>query len=245
VLYGSRTDWAALRRGVDFYPESELLWLEADTLIRRETRGGKSLDDFCRLFHGGRSGPPAVVPYTFEDVVAALNQVVAHDWKGFWTKRLDSTEPGAPLQGVLDGGWRLVYSEEIPDMQRAAEDTRKITDVRYSIGISVREDGTIPDLIPGSPAAAAGLGPGMKLVAVNGRRWSPATLREAIRKSKTQAIELLVESGEFFKTARLDYAGPERYPHLERDSARPDLLSLIIRPLAARPAETKKEKPAR
>jgi predicted metalloprotease with PDZ domain len=244
VLYGARADWAALRRGVDFYPESELLWLEADTLIRRETRGGKSLDDFCRLFHGGRTGPPTVVPYTFEDVVAALNQVVAHDWRGFWTKRLESTEPGAPLQGVLDGGWRLVYSEEIPDMQRAAEDTRKITDVRYSIGISVREDGTIPDLIPGSPAAAAGLGPGMKLVAVNGRRWSPAILREAIRKSKTQAIELLVESGEFFKTARLDYAGPERYPHLERDSARPDLLLQIIRPLASRPAETKKAKPA-
>jgi hypothetical protein len=137
-----------------------------------------------------------------------------------------------------------VYSEEIPDMQKAAEDTHKITDVRYSIGISVREDGTIPDLIPGSSAAAAGLGPGMKLAAVNGRRWSAAILREAIRKSKTQAIELLVESGEFFKTARLDYAGPERYPHLERDSARPDLLSQIIRPLAARPAETKKEKPA-
>jgi predicted metalloprotease with PDZ domain len=130
-------------------------------------------------------------------------------------------------------------------MQRAAEDTHRITDVRYSIGITVREDGTIPDLLPGSPAAAAGLAPGMKLVAVNGRRWSPAILREAIKASKTSAIELLVESGGFFKTARLDYAGPERYPHLERDSARPDLLSQIIRPLASRAAETKEEKPAR
>jgi len=244
VLYGARGDWAALRRGVDFYPESELLWLEADTLIRRESQGRRSLDDFCRLFFGGQSGPPRVVPYTFDDVVAALNQVVAWDWKSFWTKRLETTEPGAPLQGVAGGGWKLVYSEEIPDLQKAAENTRKLTDVRYSIGISVREDGTIPDLVPGSPAAAAGLGPGMKLVAVNGRRWSPLILRDAIRRSKTQAIDLLVESGEFFKTVRLDYAGPERYPHLERDTARPDLLSQIIRPLAARP-ETKKEKPAR
>jgi membrane-associated protease RseP (regulator of RpoE activity) len=125
-------------------------------------------------------------------------------------------------------------------MQRAAEDTRKVTDVRYSIGISVHDDGSIPDLVPGSPAAAAGLGPGMKLVAVNGRRWPALSLREAIRNSKARPIELLVESGEFFKTVRLDYAGPERYPHLERDAARPDLLSPIVKPLAPRPAETKK-----
>jgi predicted metalloprotease with PDZ domain len=239
VLYGARGDWGALRRGVDFYAESELLWLEADTLIRRESRGRRSLDDFCRLFHGGTSGPPRVLPYTFEDVVAALNQVLPYDWQSFWEKRLDSTEPGAPLQGVADGGWKLVYTEEIPDMQRAAEDTRKVTDVRYSIGISVHEDGLIPDLVPGSPAAAAGLGPGMKLVAVNGRRWSPIILRDAIRNSKTRPIELLVESGEFFKTARLEYAGPERYPHLERDAARQDLLSQIVKPLAPRPAEKK------
>jgi predicted metalloprotease with PDZ domain len=245
VLYGARGDWAALRRGVDFYAESELLWLEADTLIRRESAGRRSLDDFCRLFHGGPSGPPRVVPYTFDHVVAALNQVQPYDWRAFWTKRLETTEPGAPLQGVSAGGWKLVYSEEIPDLQRAAEDTRKVTDVRYSIGISVREDGSIPDLIPGSPAAAAGLGPGMKLVAVNGRRWSPLVLREAIRNSKTRPIELLVENGDFFTTARLDYAGPERYPHLERDAARPDLLSRILRPLSARPAETKRQEPAR
>ena len=225
---------------MDFYAESELLWLEADTLIRRESRKRRSLDDFCRLFHGGTSGPPRVVPYTFEDVVAALNQVLPYDWQSFWKKRLETTEPGAPLQGVADSGWKLVYSEEIPDMQRAAEDTRKVTDVRYSIGLSAHEDGLIPDLVPGSPAAAAGLSPGMRLVAVNGRRWSPLILRDAIRSSKSRPIELLVESGEFFKTVRLDYAGPERYPHLERVAARQDVLSEIIRPLAARPAETKK-----
>lgn len=240
VLYGARADWATLRRGVDFYPESELLWLEADTVIRRETRGKRSLDDFCRLFYGGQSGPPKVVPYTFEDVVAALNQVATWDWNAFWTKRLDSTEPGAPLQGILGAGWKLVYSEEVPDLQRAAEDTRKITDVRYSIGIAVREDGTIPDLVPGSPAAAAGLGPGMKVIAVNGRRWNAVILRDAIKRSKTRPIELLVENGEFFKTVRLDYAGPERYPRLERNPGLPDLLTAIVRPLAAPPAGAKK-----
>jgi predicted metalloprotease with PDZ domain len=245
ILFGARSDWAAWRRGVDFYPESELLWLEADAIIRRESHGRKSLDDFCRLFHGGESGAPKVVPYTFDDVAAALNQVLPRDWKSFWRARLDSTGPKAPLAGLAEGGWKLVYTEEIPDLQRAAEDTHKVTDVRYSIGISVREDGAIPDVVPESPAAAAGVGPGMRLVAVNGRRWNSAVLRDAIKRSTSRAVELLVENGEFLKTYRLDYAGPERYPHLERDNARPDLLSSIIRPLASRAADTKSEKPAR
>jgi M61 glycyl aminopeptidase len=68
ILFGSRHDGAAWRRGVDFYAESELLWLEADTVIRRQTNGRKSLDDFCRLFHGGHSGSPKVLPFTFEDL---------------------------------------------------------------------------------------------------------------------------------------------------------------------------------
>jgi predicted metalloprotease with PDZ domain len=245
ILYGARSDWAAWRRGVDFYPESELLWLEADTIIRRESRGRKSLDDFCRLFHGGESGAPKVVPYTFDDVAATLNQILPYDWKSFWRTRLDSTGPRAPLAGLAQSGWKVVYTQEIPDMQRAAEDTRKVTDVRYSLGISVREDGTIPDVVPQSPAATAGVGPGMKLVAVNGRRWSPLVLRDAIKRSASRAVELLVENGEFFKTFRLDYAGPERYPHLERDTARPDVLSLIIRPLASGADDTKNAKPAR
>ena len=100
VLYGARADWALCRRGVDFYPESDLLWLEADTVIRRESGGKKSLDDFCRLFYGGASGEPAVVPYAADDVFAALNQVQPHDWKGFWTERLQSTAPAAPLGGI-------------------------------------------------------------------------------------------------------------------------------------------------
>src|SRR5262249_4657724 len=45
-LYGAAADWAARRRGVDFYDEGALLWLDVDTLIRRKTGGKKSLDDF-------------------------------------------------------------------------------------------------------------------------------------------------------------------------------------------------------
>lgn len=72
----------------------------------------------------------------------------------------------------------------------------------------------------------------MKLIGVNGREWSPEALREAIRAAKASAepIELLVENTEYSKTYRMDYHGGERYPHLERDASRPDLLGEIMRP---------------
>ena len=232
ILFGTPSAWRAWRRGVDFYPESVLLWLEADTVIRRESKGKKSLDDFCRLFHGGETGPPKVVPYTFEDVVAALDRVTPYDWRGFWRERLDVTTTGAPMGGIAASGWRLAYTDTVPRMQRAVETLRRHTDVRYSIGVSVAENGALSDVVPGSPADKAGMGPGMSLVAVNGRKWNRERLREAIRESKAgRAVELLVENDDFFRTYRLDYNGGERYPRLEAEAGKPDVLGSIIRPL--------------
>jgi predicted metalloprotease with PDZ domain len=232
LLYEARTDWAMWRRGVDFYPESSLLWLEADTLIRRESGGKKSLDDFCKIFYGPPSGPPAVVPYTADDVYAALNRVLPRDWKKFWTDRLESTADSAPLAGITASGWKLAWAETPNEIQKSREEANRMTDVRFSIGFVVNEDGSIPDVMPDSPAAKAGAGPGMRLVAVNGRRWSREILRAAIKASRTTPVELLVENGEFFRTYRLDYSGGERYPRLERDGAKPDLLSSIARAAA-------------
>jgi predicted metalloprotease with PDZ domain len=230
ILFGARPDGRAWRRGVDFYAESNLLWLEADTLIRRLTEGRKSLDDFCRAFHGGHSGSPSVLPYTFDDVVAGLNQVAPHDWRSFWRKRLDATGEGAPLEGIAASGWRLVYKDTPSSMQKAHEDANETTDVRYSLGFVVTKDGTIPDVVPDSPAARAGVAAGGKLIAVNGRRWSGPVLREAIRAAKDAPVELIVQHGEFIRTHRCAYSEGERYPHLERDQSRPDLLADIIRP---------------
>ena len=234
VLYGARGEGAAWRRGVDFYPEGELLWLEADTVIRRETGGAKSLDDFCRLFFGGTSGPPQMVVYTLDDVVAALQKVAPYDWRAFWRSRVEETTTAAPLGGVTGGGWRLAYTDRVPATLRSQETVAKTVDARFSLGIGLAESGRIEDVIPGSPADRAGLLPGTRVVAVNGRRFSPEVLRDAIRetKTRTQPLQLLVENGEFFATHRLEYDGGERYPLLERDAARPDLLSAIIRPRA-------------
>lgn len=241
ILYGTRTEWSSWRRGVDFYDESWLIWLEADTIIRRQTQNQRSLDDFCRRFHGGPSGGPAVVPYTFDDVVATMNEIARYDWRGFFGERLSSLNPHAPLGGIEGSGWRLVYTDVPNQHVRAMEETQEITEVSFSLGMSLRhkendkENGRILEVIREMPAAQAGVSSGMKLISVNGRAWSPEGLRDALREARQGSgpIELDVENAGYYKTYRVDYHGGERYPHLERDSARPDLLERILRPLVA------------
>jgi predicted metalloprotease with PDZ domain len=236
LLYTARPGGASWRRGVDYYDESTLIWLEADTIIRRETQGQRSLDDFCRKFHGGESSGPKLVTYTFDDVVTAMQEIAPYDWRAFFTERLNTHGPGAPLGGIENSGWRLVYTDTMNEHQRAAEEAGHETDVQFSLGFMVHNPGgenndEITDVIPGSPAAQAGIAPGMKLTAVNGRRWTPEILRDTIRRAKggSDPIELLVENEEYFHAYRVDYHGGERYPHLERISGKPDVLTEIAR----------------
>ena len=111
ILYGAPPEGSSWRRSVDYYDEGTLMWLEADTIIRKQTGGKKSLDDFCRKFHGGENTPPKVAPYTFDDVVAGMNEAAAYDWRAFFTERLKSHGPGAPLGGLENSGWKLVFNE--------------------------------------------------------------------------------------------------------------------------------------
>src|SRR5262249_26512177 len=148
---------------------------------------------FCRRFHGGESGAPKVVTYEFDDVINALNEVAPYDWRGFFNKRIYTTEARAPLGGIELAGWHLNYSEQMPEILKAKEDIEKGADVSYSIGLNLKENGEIIDAIPGMAAADAGIGPGMKVIAVNGRRWSDKVLRAAIKASGTEPVELLIE----------------------------------------------------
>lgn len=236
VLYASPEEYRSWRREADYYDEGTLIWLEADTIIRRESNGKKSLDDFCRQFEGGENSGPKVVPYTFEDLVTGLNEVQPYDWRKFFTERLEGHATGAPLGGLENSGWKLVYADNENESRAASEAAQHLTDAEFSLGLYVVDTGAdksdeIVDVIPGSPAAKAGIAPGMKLIAANGRRWSPEILRGAIRRAKagSEPIELLVENEDFFHTYQIDYHGGERYPHLERINAKPDLLSEIIK----------------
>jgi predicted metalloprotease with PDZ domain len=236
LLYYASQSWAAWRRGVDYYDEGELIWLEADTVIREQTKGARSLDDFCRRFHGAPSGPPMVKPYTFDDVVNTMNEVAPYDWRTFFTARLNSTDSHAPFGGLTNSGWRLVYTEVQNDYQKAFGEASKVTDLSYSLGIKLNDEGTVSDVIPGAPAFGSGLGPGMKIIGVNGRAFSVEAVREAIRAAKglSAPIELLMQNGGSLKTYQINYHDGERYPHLERDPSHPDLLRQIIKPLQPR-----------
>ena len=227
--------WEDYRRPVDYYDEDVLNWLWADVIIRQQTKGAKSLDDFCKLFHGAPSGPPMVKTYTFDDVVNGLNQVVAYDWRGFWTERLSNHGPGAPLAGIEGSGWKLVYDENPSELDRAqdrdGDRNGRSVNAHYSVGLVAGSDGAIQDTVEGMVAAKAGIGPGMKIVAVNGRRFSGDVWHDAIRAAKTSPspIELIVENTDYFRVVKLDYHGGEKYPHLVRDESKPDLLTEIYR----------------
>jgi predicted metalloprotease with PDZ domain len=244
-LYDAPKAWDSYRRDVDFYDEDELNWLWADSIIRSQSKGDRSLDDFTRIFHGAPSSAPAVKTYTFEDVVTALNQVAPYDWRGFWTERLTSHGPRAPLDGIERSGWKLTYDETRSEMMKGWEEGHDLINASFSIGLILdancsastgggdcHYDGEIVDTIEGMDAARAGIGPGMKLVAVNGRRYTPKVFREALLagKNSSQPLQLLIENTDYFRTFTLDYHGGEKYPHLTRDESKPDTLSDIIRP---------------
>jgi predicted metalloprotease with PDZ domain len=232
ILRMQGPQWQSWRRGLDYYPEGELIWLEVDTIIRQQSNGQKSLNDFCRLFHGGESGPPKVVPYTFDDVVKTLNQVTPYDWAGLLQERVNAVKAGAPLGGIERGGWRLVYNDQPNVLIHTDEQLDKYVDASFSLGFTMKEDGEFLDVIQGSPAYLAGIGPGMKLVAVNGRAWDKDVLQDALRASRDrkQPIDLLVENAKFFKTYSVDYHDGIRNPHLERTDAA-DVLGEIVKPL--------------
>lgn len=232
-LYSAAGEWASWRRGVDFYDEGSTLWFEVDALMRTRSGGARSLDDFCRAFFGGAGGAPSVRPYTFDELVRALNEVVPHDWRGFFAARVQAVSPRAPLETAAALGWRLTYDAS-PNRALGAYERSDETVLFpiFSLGLRLKKDGTVADVLPGSPAARAGVGPGMKLVGVDGRKYSATVLHDALKAGAAarRPLDLLLENGDFIRTHRVDWRGGERQPHLVRDAAKPDLLSAILSP---------------
>lgn len=233
LLFGAPHAWSNWRRGTDFYNEGALLWLDVDTMIRLRTRNGRSLDDFCRHFFGGVGGEP-VKPYTFDDVVAALDAVAPYDWRTMLTARTANVNPEPPLNGILNGGWKFSFADEPGEYHKALEEAFKSVNEVASIGVVVRkEDGRIIDVVPDKAAHKAGVVPNVKLVAVNGRRFTPDVLRDAIAATKAGGkLELLIENADYFRTHALEYKDGKRYPTLVRDDARSDLLTAILTPVS-------------
>lgn len=225
--------WPTWQRFEDYYAEGALVWLDADTLIREKTQGKKSLDDFARAFFGIDDGSYVPVTYGFDDVVKALNGVVANDWAAFLRARLDGHGPGAPLEGLKRGGYRLVFTDKPSDYWRSVEETRtKSVDHTYSLGMVIDKDDTVSGVAWESAAAKAGVTAGQKILAVDGLAYTAERLAGAIRRAKggTKPVELILRSGDHLWTAGLDYHEGLRYPHLERVEGTPALLDAILAP---------------
>lgn len=217
------------RRSLDYYDESMLVWLDGDMTIRAKTNGRKSLDDFAKLFFGAPATTGTVVkPYTRADLVSALNTIAPNDWNAFLESRVYRVAPHPPVGALEAAGWRLVYNEQPNGYLALRERTNKNTDVSFSLGMWVKHDGTISDVVFGSPAYAAGLVPGMKITAVNGRKYDGDVLHEEIR--ARAPLTVFAEQASFAGPFRIDYREGERYPHLQRIEGVPDLLADILRP---------------
>ena len=108
---------------------------------------------------------------------------------------------------------------------------RKSVDLTYSIGLVLARDGDITAVQWDGPAFKAGLTGNAKLIAVNGIAYDMDRLKEAITAAKTGApLDLLVKTGDHYKTVAIDWKGGLRYPRLERIEGTPDLLSSIYAP---------------
>jgi predicted metalloprotease with PDZ domain len=222
--------WLSWQRSEDYYSEGQLIWLDADTLIRDKTGGKKSLDDFAKTFFGVENGSFVTKTYRFEDVVAALNSVVAYDWATFLHQRLEGHGPGAPLDGLARGGYKLVFDEKQSEYLKSAEMRRKNTDLMFGIGLNIGKDGLIGDVQWDGPAFKAGLTEGQQIIAVNGNTYSNDDFKDVIKAAKSGGapIELLIKNKEEFRSVKVDYHGGLRYPHLERVVATPARLDDIL-----------------
>ncbi|MGH8397315.1 MAG: M61 family metallopeptidase [Gammaproteobacteria bacterium] len=213
----------------EYYSAGQMMWLAADSNIRKLSSNTKSLDDFARTFFGMDNGSFLTKTYVFDDIVAALNSVAVFDWVEFLRSRLDAHAP--PLEGLAACGWKLVYTDQESEFEKNAQAGRKYTDFTYSIGLRLDEkDNRITDVRWDGPAFRAGISSGATLIAVNGHAYKPEQLKDAISAAKSSdvPIELLVKFQDEYKTFAVDYHGGSQHPHLERIEGTQDHLSQII-----------------
>lgn len=227
--------WTTVRRGIDYYNEMLLIWLETDMLIHEQTANRSSLDDFCRSFFAGPERAPALRPYTRSDIVAALKAVAPFDWDRFFTTRIDNINPGAPLAGLSASGWNLTFDDTPNPFLAKVERLSSSYNLSFSLGLWITSDGTIQDVVPGSPAYDAGVAPGMHLALIGGDKWSIVAAQRAISAAQRSAlpIYLVVDVGNESRTLQVNYRRGLRYPHLTRDASRVDRLSDLLAPISA------------
>ncbi len=232
--YASGGDYSSLRRTAgDFYTEGELMWLDADTIVRERTNNQRSLDDYVKIFAGGVSSPE-VVTYTRSDIERYLGEVAPYNWHGFFDRYVYSISPQPPTDEIVRSGYRLVYDSKPNKYMSAAESVGKNVNSWFDTGLLIGQDGTISDVRANSAAWDAGFGVGQTVIAVNSRQFSPAVWKAAVKASSSGAsITAIVRQAGYYRTVRMAYSAGARYPHLVRIAGTTDMLSDIMRPHAS------------
>ena len=238
ILRGGDPAWSNWRLSQDYYFAGTLLWMEADMKIRELSHGAKSLDDFAALFFAppvsgsnSRDTGPGVMPYTFADLVQALNAVAAYDWASFWETRLNALDFNALTGGLEAAGYHYGYQETMIPAEGDFVKAAKAAELYHSIGLQAGGDGTISDVWIGSPAYVAGLGPGDKVTAVNGNPYTAEVLTSAVREAKTsaKAIQVTATRDDESRTYEIEYHGGEKYSALVRNGRADALTGEILR----------------
>jgi predicted metalloprotease with PDZ domain len=140
---------------------------------------------------------------------------------------VDAVDTHAPVAGFENAGWKLTYNDKRSDYWSTTEDEEKTTDLMPSLGLRAKTEGVVEDVVIGGPVQKAGIAPGAKITSIDGRAFSPTVLREAA--ASDGPLEFMVRSGDHISTHKVDYHGGEKYPHLDRENNKPDLLSDIVR----------------
>jgi predicted metalloprotease with PDZ domain len=240
IAQRSPQPWRSWMRSEDYYSEGQLIWIDVDRIIRQQSGGKRSIDDFAKLFFGVRDRDWGELTYTLDDIAATLNRVQPYDWRGYLQRRIYAIAPQAPLEGITQGGYNLVYTDQPTNWIKSAEKNRKYIDLTYSGGFTVGMDGKIGSVLWDSPAFNAGLTIGSQIIAVNGRSYSDESMRNFSGDSLKQAIrdaanngpapQLLIHDGDVYKTVTLDWHGGLRYPHLEKVGKGPGTLDALLAP---------------
>jgi predicted metalloprotease with PDZ domain len=229
--------WPSWQRSEDYYLEGALVWLDIDTRLRELSGESRSLDDFARTFFSAPSACVETSTYDFDDVVQCLMQLAPFDWRSFLNEKVERRSEAAPLDGIVRGGYRLVYRDEPSSYSASLESASGTVDLGFSLGIKVKE-GSISEVIWESPAFHAGLAPGTKIIRVNETEYSAAELKDAVaRTAGGIPVTAEVESGKTRRTVTIDYSGGHRFPHLERVIGTRPRLDEILTPAqsAAKP----------
>jgi predicted metalloprotease with PDZ domain len=223
--------WTSWQRSEDYYNEGLMVWMEVDAMLRRQSRGTKSIDDFARAFFGVRDGDWGVLTYRFDDVVRTLNGVQPYDWASFLTRRLTETGQPAPVQGFVLNGYSLVYTAEPTSYFTKAEKARG-TDTSYSLGMVVNKENIVSASLWDSPAFKAGIDVGTQVAAVNGEAFTGDRLKAAIvaAQGTKDPIRLTVRNGDRFRDVAIDYHGGPRYPRLQKTGAGETGLDRLLAP---------------